>query len=114
MKVPNFEQAVIPERKLTAYLLDPFHPVGGSKAKFFLGLGFSQEKWTDLSEKLHLHLAENEVSRVELNKHGTKYIIDGRFEKLNGTTLNLRTAWFIRTGESLPVFVTAYPLPKKL
>ena len=114
MKVPNFELAVIPERKLTAYLLDPYHPVGGSKAKFFLGLGFSQEKWTDLSEKLLLHLAENEVSRVEANKHGTKYITDGRFEMPNRKALNLRTAWFIRNGESFPVFVTAYPLPKKL
>jgi hypothetical protein len=77
-------------------------------------LGFSQEKWIELSEKLLLHLAENEVSRVEANKHGTKYIVDGRFDILNRTALNLRTAWFIRNGESSPVFVTAYPLPKKL
>ena len=114
MKVPNFEQAVIPERKLTAYLLDPFHPVGGSKAKFFLGLGFSRDRWADLSEKLLLQLAENEVSQVEANKHGTKYIVDGRFEIPNRKALNLRTAWFIRNGESFPVFVTTYPLPKKL
>jgi|LakMenEpi03Aug12_release.lakeMendotaPanAssembly.Ray.scaffolds.fasta_scaffold1141111_2 hypothetical protein len=114
MKVPNLEQAVIPEKKLTAYLLDFQHPVGGGKAKFFLQQGFGPEDWLKLAEKLTKHLCENEVSKIEMNLHGTKYIVDGLFEKPDGASLNLRTAWFIRTNESVPVFVTAYPLPRKL
>jgi hypothetical protein len=32
MKLPNADLAVVSERKVTLYLLNPAHPVGGSKA----------------------------------------------------------------------------------
>ena len=39
MKLPNAENAYVEERKITAYLLDPEHEEGGSKARFFLAFG---------------------------------------------------------------------------
>lgn len=45
MKLPHVESAVVPERKITHYLLNPAHPAGGSKARFFLRHGFSPVKW---------------------------------------------------------------------
>lgn len=41
MILPNVETAEIAERKITEYLLNPMHPDGESKARFFASLGFS-------------------------------------------------------------------------
>jgi len=41
MKLPNAHLAVVPERKITLYLLNPAHSAGGSKAVFFLRFGFT-------------------------------------------------------------------------
>ena len=41
MKLPNAAHAIVPERKVTLYLLNPAHPIGGSKATFFLHFGFT-------------------------------------------------------------------------
>lgn len=40
MRLPEYEQAVIPERKITAYLLALTHRDGRSKAVFFMRFGF--------------------------------------------------------------------------
>ncbi len=45
MKVPNCDLAMIEEEKITKYLLNPLHPDGAGKAKFFVGLGFRVEQW---------------------------------------------------------------------
>jgi len=45
----------VPTAKLTEYLLNPRHPEGGSKARFFLGLGFSPEAPEDLAEAVLRH-----------------------------------------------------------
>lgn len=34
----------IPIEKIVAYLLNPNHPKGGSKARFFLSFGFTREE----------------------------------------------------------------------
>jgi len=33
----------VPREKLVAYLLNPKHPEGGSKARFFMALGFAPD-----------------------------------------------------------------------
>lgn len=114
MKVPNIKLAIVAERKLTIYLLNPSHPVGSSKARFFLRFGFSAENWQLLAERLRLHGVENEIVSMEPTKYGMRFAVDGLLEAPDGTHLNLRTAWFISSGESNPVFVTAYPLLKNL
>ena len=43
MKLPNRENAYIPPRKLTEYLLSETHSIGKSKAKFFRAIGFDEE-----------------------------------------------------------------------
>lgn len=40
MPIPNSRLAVVPEEKLIDYLLNPTHPVGGPKARWFLSRGF--------------------------------------------------------------------------
>src|SRR5712671_5185755 len=42
--LPNAANATLDDAKITQYLLNPAHPVGGSKARFFLSRGFTQTK----------------------------------------------------------------------
>ena len=112
MKLPNAERANVPERKMTLYLLNPAHPVGGSKAVFFARFGFTAGDWTRMAEALRRHARENEVVETEETRHGIRYAVDGPLSAPDGTRLNVRSAWFIDPGSSAPRFVTAHPLPK--
>jgi len=112
MKLPNAEQATVPERKITLYLLNPAHSVGGSKAVFFARFGFTARDWRCMAEALIRHAREHEVVETEETRHGTRYVVDGPLIAPDGTRLNVRSAWFIHPGSSAPRFVTAHPLPK--
>ncbi len=48
MKLPNAQLATVPEPKITQYLLNLGHPIGGSKAALFLRHGFTVEDWRRL------------------------------------------------------------------
>jgi hypothetical protein len=58
--------------KLRRYLLDPNHPVGGDKAKWFRkALGFTQENLDDLAKQVKFDPAK--AVATELTQHGQKY-----------------------------------------
>jgi hypothetical protein len=110
LKLPNYYQAVVPERKITAYLLSPTHPDGSGKEKFFTAFGFSLEEWETLAAALVSHVADNDVTKVEDSPFGTRYVVEGTIISPDGRNPFLRSVWFIGTGEDIPKFVTAYPL----
>ncbi|HEU0039339.1 MAG TPA: hypothetical protein VFR76_08700 [Verrucomicrobiae bacterium] len=112
MKLPNAQLATVPERKVTHYLLNPAHPAGGSKASFFLRHGFTMADWQRPAEALLRQARENEVVATEQTPHGVRYVVDGPLTAPDGTSLNVRTAWYINPGSDAPRFVTALPLPK--
>ena len=112
MKLPNAELAIVPERKVTLYLLNRAHLVGGAKAAFFLHHGFTQEQWQVLAERLLHHVVENDVVASDGNPHGVRYAVDGPLVAPTGKNLNIRTAWFIDHACDTPRFITAHPLPK--
>ena len=109
MKLPNAENAVVPEEKITRYLLDLTHKRGGPKAKFFLGHGYSLANWQLLKRDLLWHAVEYEVNQTKLTLHGLKYIIEGKLKLPSGQLRLLRTVWIIHTHEDFPYLVTAYP-----
>jgi hypothetical protein len=49
-RVPGAEEAVAPDHKFRDYLLNLEHPIGGSKARFFLHIGWPQERWEELRD----------------------------------------------------------------
>ena len=112
MKLPNAHLAVVPEAKITRYLLNPAHPAGGSKAAFFLRFGFTVSAWSRLADALLRHANENEVVATGETRHGIRYTVDGRLIAPDDTVLNVRTAWYIHPDSEAPRFVTAHPLPK--
>jgi uncharacterized protein DUF6883 len=112
MKIPNFQNAVVSERKLVRYLMSVSHPHGRHKAVFFGAFGFFAANWQDLAEALLKHAAEHEVTRVEESPFGIRYIVEGNLVAPNGRTPLIRAVWFIETGQQVARFVTAYPLEK--
>lgn len=110
MKLPEHEQAVIPERKITAYLLSLSHRDGRSKAAFFISFGFTLDDWQVLAAALLRHAADHEVVSTEATAFGTNYVVEGRLAAPDGRSPLVRVVWFIATDERIPTLATAYPL----
>ena len=55
MKLPNVEQAEVPQEKITGYLLSNTHRDGKHKAAFFLSFGFKPKAWQRLTQALRDH-----------------------------------------------------------
>ena len=113
MNLPLANQAEVHKAKIVLYLLNPEHRRGKSKARFFLGRGFSVDNWQDVAGALRRHAAENEIAREETTPLGVRVVVEGIMAMPNGTVAEVRSIRFIERGERMPRFVTAYPLKKK-
>jgi hypothetical protein len=51
-RLPNADQAIIPQSKVRDYLLSLTHPIGRFKAVFFRALGYKPEQWRRLQMDL--------------------------------------------------------------
>ena len=107
MKLPNAEQAVVPERKVTHYLLNPAHPDNGGKAEFFRRLGFQSAP--ELTTALRTLAKTAEVSSHVESPHGSKFVIVDRIESPEGKAALVRTIWIVDKGSDAARLVTAYP-----
>lgn len=111
-RIPNPGQAEVSLRKLTDYLLSPAHPIGSSKAQFFLRLGFRQDDPERLRAALVRHARDSPVLARESTGFGSKYLIDGPLEGPAGRA-EVRSVWFFDEGSRSARFVTAYPAPRR-
>ena len=109
MNLPNCQNAVVPEEKLTGYLLSPTHRDGRHKAVFFAKFGFTADNWRQLAQALLVH-ATRPLARIEESPFGKRYVIEDILQAADGPTPMLRSVWFVETDEDTPRFVTAYPL----
>jgi hypothetical protein len=109
-KLPNVNKAIIPQKKITNYLLSPTHSSGRDKAVFFRRFGFTSDSWEVLAQALQQHAVRHEVVKIEASPFGSRYVIEGRIRTPSGRTPRIRVVWFIEAGEGIPRFVTAYPL----
>lgn len=110
MKLPNHEEAVVPEEKVTLYLLNLQHPKGRGKAKFFMQFGFSVAQWKQLADALLDHAQSHKVVKTEQTKFGIRYVIEGELGTPIARKPQVRVVWFILTDSTQPHLVTAYPL----
>ena len=91
-------------RKVRDYLLAPDHPEGGSKASFFMSLGFDRDRpWELVAELRALGASEDAMGPVA-TQYGRKYVVDGA---IRGAPV--RTVWIVDSTEGGVRFVTAYP-----
>lgn len=108
MPLPNLEEALIEEQKITEYLLSEDN--SGGKKGFFTGFGFLLNEWQLLRDALFNHAKANEVTKVVESEHGIKYIIEGEMQTPDGRSTQVRAIWIIDTGKDAPRLVTSYPL----
>ena len=108
LRLPNSEQAWVPQEKVTDYLLLPEHEQGGNKAEFFLKSGFTIERWEDFADTLLVHGTTCEVARVVEDQYGTRYAVEGEIETPVGCSVYVRSVWQIDRGSEYPRLITAY------
>jgi hypothetical protein len=108
LQIPFAEQAVIDQDKLVDYLLNPSHPDGQGKARFFAHLGFNRERPDELRTALReLALSVEVVERDSL--YGRKFVGTGTLRSPSGPTGRVTTVWIMLDGQPPPRLVTAYP-----
>ncbi len=110
MKLPNLENAVVPEAKITRYLLSLTHEDGYGKAIFFLEHGFSVDKWEDMVAALLQHAADHDVVKIVPTRFGSNYVIEGTMQLPDKQAGFVRAVWFIEVDGIIPKLATAYPI----
>lgn len=96
--------------KLRDYLLKTDHPIGGPKAVFFLGQGFSLDHLLELADALVDH-AMTATWHEEVTRHGTKFVFEGELETPSGKRPTVRSIWLLphNDPDGPANFVSAYP-----
>lgn len=109
MKLPAAHLALVDPAKIRDYLLSPEHLVGRHKASFFHALGYSRRDWPRLEDGFRRLIASQDAVPGNASEFGTKYEVRGSLEGPAGRRAEVVTVWIIRTGETVPRFVTAFP-----
>jgi hypothetical protein len=107
--LPNADDAVIDPAKLRGYLLSTEHPLGRFKARVFGARGFSEDRWQELESALRTQHLTQEAKSAGVMQSGQKFTIQAILTGPNGQSASVVSVWFIRSGETAPRFVTAYP-----
>jgi hypothetical protein len=109
MPIPHADSAFIPPEKLTDYLLNVRHPVGGSKATWFRDIGYESANSAVLEHDLVELVRTSDDYFEKDSPFGTKYIVSGSITAPAGKDVNLTTVWIIESNTDRPRLVTAYP-----
>jgi hypothetical protein len=112
-KIPNRENAIVEDLKVTAYLLNPEHDEGGSKANFFLSFGFDRTSFEPFKIALKNHAVQRNIAAEKPNEYGTKYELICQIETPDNSNPCILSVWIINNGTEEPRLVTAYYDRKK-
>ena len=105
MRIPV--DAIIPEEKLTHYLLIP--RARDDKSKFLAQAGFTQENPEALLAELKLLADSAEAVEDGKNEYGAFYRVEGNIEGVNGRNLAVVTIWIRWELDGSFHFVTLKP-----
>ena len=105
MRVP--EDLIIPDAKITQYLLVP--KARNDKSRFLAQAGFIQENPEALSIAIQQQAIDKEAIEEKSNEYGTFYQVEGELIGVNGVSLSVITVWLQRQIDSKFQFVTLKP-----
>ena len=105
MKIPD--NAVIPEEKLTRYLLVP-RPKD-DKSKYLAQAEFTQANPEDLLSAIRQLIATNEAVEDNINEYGVFYLVEGNLQGINNRNLAVVTVWLQSKYDESFRFVTLKP-----
>lgn len=97
--------AVIPEAKLTGYLLILLPK--DDKSQFLSQAGYTLENWQQFEQDLREQILPLEAVTTTITQYGQKYAIAGNLTGPNGTSLRVKTIWIVTFG--LTRLVTLFP-----
>jgi hypothetical protein len=106
--LPHGDQAILDIRKIEDYCINASHPRGRHKARVFreaLGLQRSDAAW--LRDVLLEAARSSEASPVAVDSWGTHWRLDVAIRRQRKSAV-VRSIWIVRTGESVPRFVTCW------
>ena len=98
--------------KVQDYLLNPDHPIGGAKARFFLSIGYSREHYEQLIVDLIAHGHNAVVTEEKQSLYGVKFVVDGPMLAPNGRQYPIRTVWMEQLPGVLVLLITAHLLDR--
>src|SRR5688572_6818715 len=109
MPIPGAQSAFVPPEKLSDYLLNLNHPVGGAKARWFMSLGYHLDDPSQLEQALLQIVRESSDFVEEMTEFGVKYIVRGQLQSPRDRLVEVVTVWITETDQAIPRFVTAFP-----
>jgi hypothetical protein len=109
MPIPDADSAIVPAEKLTDYLLDLSHPVGGPKARWFLALGYDPHQPEQLANDLLNLVQTSDQFVAEPTSFGVKYQVKGSLTSPTGQVGKVVSVWIIESGRPQPRLVTVVP-----
>jgi hypothetical protein len=102
------ERAVIDERKLVDYALNPDHPTGGAKARVFLAaLGVDRADAPAVAAQLRAGVTAAPPVRGRADAYGERFTVDIPVTGPGGTAV-VRTGWIYDPGATVPRLVTVF------
>jgi hypothetical protein len=102
------EDAVIPDDKITRYLL--VQKARNDKSQFLMQAGFTQENSKALKAAIQLLARTMEAVEDRSNEYGTFYQVTGALVGVNGVNLSVVTIWLQRQIDGKFQCVTLKPL----
>jgi len=105
VKIPI--DAIIPEQKLTKYLL-VLKP-RNDKSQYLAQAGFTLENWQALQAAIQQLAQSVEAIEQETNEYGTFYQVEGQLIGINRVNLSVVTIWLKRKIDNQFQFITLKP-----
>ncbi|MBW4647255.1 MAG: hypothetical protein KME06_00935 [Kastovskya adunca ATA6-11-RM4] len=113
MRLPNPEQAIIDEEKLSGYCLNPRHSDGQHKARVFQSaLGIGIDDADELRTALIQAIQITDAVLDKCNPYGQKYRVDFLMVR-EDKQARVRSVWLVRDEEKFPRLVTFLFCKKK-
>lgn len=94
LKLPNAENAVLPEGKFTRYLLDGSNEKGLAKGRAFTSrLGYDKNNWRELRQEIAQGAVKYPAEKRGMTEFGMKYEQKMVLYGKNGTPANVVVGW---------------------
>jgi len=93
VKLPNANNAIVEEQKITGYLLNRAHRFGAPKANFFTDFGFRASQWQVFANALCEHAQIHNISKRKETRFGPRFEIEGELRTPDERHPQVRTVW---------------------
>lgn len=109
-ELPGWEEACVPEEKLTKYALNPTSEDGRHKARMFKAqLGIELKHWRFLRDQLLEGFPEAQATFHRESEYGLQWEVPILVAGCNETVRWVTTGWIVQYRDPRPRLTSAYP-----